>query len=50
MMQEAAVLSLASQYSLLRSPASLASKRRMADWVAAAAPDDFDLSCTLSGA
>ena len=37
---------LASMYELAADPASLDAKRRMAAWVAAAAPDDLDLSST----
>jgi hypothetical protein len=50
-LQEPVVLNLASLYELSAAPASLAAKRRLADWVAAAAPDDFDLAATkLPGA
>jgi hypothetical protein len=44
--EEGVVLNLATLYELGTSGASLAAKARMAEWVAAAAPDDFDLSCT----
>ena len=44
--QEQVVLNLASLYELGATPASLAAKRRMGAWVAAAAGDDFDLSFT----
>ncbi|PRW33060.1 hypothetical protein C2E21_7981 [Chlorella sorokiniana] len=47
MMQEAIVTNLASIYELM---GDLGSKQLFADWVAAAAPDDFDLKCTKTGA
>lgn len=48
--QESIVTNLASQYELQSTAASLATKRRMGDWVAAAAPDDFALASTKTGA
>ncbi len=46
-LQEPVVTNLASIYELM---GDLASKQRFADWVAAAAPDDFDLAATKTGA
>ena len=48
-LQEAAATSLASCYELQGSPAALAAKQAWADWLAAAAPDDFDLAATKAG-
>lgn len=39
---------LASQYELMSCASALATGQRMADWVAMAAPDDFDISATKS--
>ena len=47
LLQEPVVTNLASIYELM---GDLASKQRFADWVAAAAPDDFDLAATKTGA
>ena len=46
-MQEPAVTNLASIYELM---GAAATKARFSDWVAAAAPDDFDLAATKTGA
>ena len=46
--QEGAVLNLASLYELSACGGSVQDKRRLGAWVAAAAPDDFDLSATKS--
>lgn len=47
--QEAAARNLASCYELQGAPAALATKQAWADWLAAAAPDDFDLGATKAG-
>ena len=45
MLQEPIISNMASLYELGLA-SSLESKRALAGWVAAAAPDDLDLSCT----
>ncbi|KAL4857478.1 CAAX prenyl protease 2 [Chlorella vulgaris] len=47
MMQEGVVYNLGRMYDVA-SAASLSAKQQMAEWVAAAAPDDFDLACIKS--
>lgn len=47
--QEPIVQNLASIYELMAAAGSLGAKRRMAAWVAGAAPDDFQLAATKTG-